>query len=406
MILGPVSYLDCIAFLVFLIPQLLLRVNFFTLILVAVKAIPVIGKRDLSLGYALLILHAVLQIPFQFVRERLFTPKPQRSAFVQRSAPFEDFVIRCVRYAFAKITPKVGKVFFSKEVALPFFKFRLWRHDLEECPVPWKEIESSKAGVRGIWIGAEKPDIVVYYCHGGGFSMGSSYFYLEPLIALLTLMQKKYREPAIFALEYTLVPEASYPTQLRETVNGYAYVLSRVSNDATRICLSGDSAGGTLMLSLLLHLSKMETKLQQKPGYAALLSPWVTIYSSEHQNTDSDYLDAEALHLYGRQYAGTDEALDHPIISPGTCRDLEKWKDASPVNGIYITFGSEEVFAPEIKKLVKVMRSAGLSVRVKEEPGGIHAWVITRLFLEESTEDRVHGMKELVRAISDNIPPE
>lgn len=33
-----------------------------------------------------------------------------------------------------------GRVFFSKAVALPFFKFRMLRHGYTKSPIPWREI--------------------------------------------------------------------------------------------------------------------------------------------------------------------------------------------------------------------------------------------------------------------------
>src|SRR5438552_18969808 len=79
---------------------------------------------------------------------------------------------------------------------------------------------------------------------GGGFSMGSSYFYLEfLLICYSQLKSAGYKNPAIFALEYTLVPEGVYPTQLNQALAGYKYVYSRADNDSSKICISGDSAG-------------------------------------------------------------------------------------------------------------------------------------------------------------------
>lgn len=40
MILGQIAYVDCIVFLLFLVPQLLLRVNIFELLVVGFKALP------------------------------------------------------------------------------------------------------------------------------------------------------------------------------------------------------------------------------------------------------------------------------------------------------------------------------------------------------------------------------
>ena len=234
--------------------------------------------------------------------------------------------------------------------------------------------------------------------------MGSSYFYLEPLLGLFSLLKSnpQYQRPAVFALEYSLVPDEEYPTQLCQTITGYRHVLSMVSNDASRVCVSGDSAGATLVLSLLLYIAKKGHKQGTcRPGYAALLSPWVTLASEQNRDTPSDYLNAESLHLYASQYAG--ENLFDPLVSPGLCDDLGWLAAAAPAQGLYFSFGSEEVFGPEIRNLIFKLRKSGVSVSVKEEPGGIHAWVIARLFLEDSREERVRGMRELVKAITANI---
>ena len=86
--------------------------------------------------------------------------------------------------------------------------------------------------------------------------MGSSYFYLEFLIAWIDLLKTAgYRNPTVFAHEYSLVPNATYPTQLEQTISSYRHV-SSIVGDASRICIAGDSAGCTLILSLLLHIAK------------------------------------------------------------------------------------------------------------------------------------------------------
>jgi acetyl esterase/lipase len=231
--------------------------------------------------------------------------------------------------------------------------------------------------------------------------MGSPYFYLEPLMALLSLLEPKYNNPAVFALDYALVPEAGFPTQLKETVAAYEFALSLVSGDASRICVAGDSAGATLILSLLLTLAEGEER--KKPGLATLLSPWITLRTELHRDNNSDFLSAHALHKYGMQYAATKDNIDNPLVSPGCCTDLAKWRKASPLHGFYVTYGAEEVFCPDIREFIKRLRKAEVDVSVLEEPGAIHAWVIASLFLEDSLKDRITGLKELAKAITANI---
>jgi len=233
--------------------------------------------------------------------------------------------------------------------------------------------------------------------------MGSSFFYLEFLLAWVTLLkQAGYRNPGLFALEYTLVPDATYPTQLQEALAGYEYVLS-IAQDHTRICVGGDSAGATLILSFLLYITDHLELRHQQPGLAVLISPWVTIVSKNNRNTSSDYLNSTSLELYGRQYIGTKVLADDPLVSPGNCKDVKKWAEASPEKGWLFLYGSEEVLGPETRELISLLRRTGSQVNHYEQQGGIHAWPVASLYLGETRNDRLHGLQDIVNAIRDRI---
>ncbi|KAK8138186.1 hypothetical protein PG984_001566 [Apiospora sp. TS-2023a] len=421
MILGPVSYLDCIVFCVFLAPQLLIHVGPIETLAVVLRCLPFL----------------VYKLPASFIHERYYTSRSQQSPFVQKAAPFEDFVVRCVRYAFANIPPKVGRVFFSRQVALPFLRFRMLRHGLVRSPIHWHEYEDVRATFtspeltkslprmltviqprcRGVWLIKDptRPvDVCVYYAHGGGFSMGSPYFYLEFLLTWVALLaQSGYRNPAIFALQYTLVPDDSFPTQLHQAIAGYQHVLSIV-RDPAKVCVSGDSAGATIMLSLLLNRANMKHDAnsqlnetgdwrQERPRMAAFISPWTTLISPKHRNTPSDYLDEERLHEFALDYANRKIEADDPLISPGNCRDAQWWERACPSGGIYVAYGTEEVFAPEIEDLVSFWETHGVNASSRAEEAGIHAWPVASLFLCTSATNRQKGLKALVEQIKENI---
>jgi hypothetical protein len=109
----------------------------------------------------------VLQLPFQFINERYIKPKHQRTPFCQRATVFQDIVIRCVRYAFAYIDASIGRVFLSKAVAHPFFRFRLLRNGYLRCPIHYEEVD--RYGLKGVWVTHDlrlEPDIIIYYVHG------------------------------------------------------------------------------------------------------------------------------------------------------------------------------------------------------------------------------------------------
>src|SRR3569833_2408266 len=111
--------------------------------------------------------------------------------------------------------------------------------------------------------------------------MGSTWFYLEFLLSWLHLLRcSGYKNPAIFALEYTLVPDGVFPTQLVEALHGYEHVLS-FARDPAKVVVSGDSAGAAIVLSLLLNLTHPPPKPHPLPtpippglpGLALLMSP-------------------------------------------------------------------------------------------------------------------------------------
>ncbi|KAK5096329.1 hypothetical protein LTS08_007585 [Lithohypha guttulata] len=309
----------------------------------------------------------------------------------------QDIVIRCVRYAFASIPASIGRVFFSKQVAHPFFRWRLLRHGYWTCPVKYSEVK--RRDFQGLWIAPEpneKPDVIVFYCHGGGFSMGSSYFYLEFLVAWLTCLKAQgFRNPACFALEYTLVPDAIWPTQFDQTRAAYRFLKESFGPEGTsKIVVSGDSAGATLALSMLLHpgpLSK-EPRFDRldRPALAVLLSPWTHLVSGLNRNTPSDYLNSDSLHLYASQYAGKLTRTDS-VVSPGL--SVGKWNKASPLDGYRIIYGAEEVFEPGIEKMIAQMQKDGAFVKKYAEPAGIHAWPVVNLFLGKAREERLKGLQ-------------
>ncbi|TVY18234.1 putative steryl acetyl hydrolase [Lachnellula arida] len=260
-----------------------------------------------------------------------------------------------------------------------------------------------------------KPDLIIYYLHGGGFSMGSSYFYLEFLITLLTLLSSStstsFTNPAILSLEYTLVPDATYPTQLHEALAGYAYAVRVMRGDASRVCVAGDSAGGTIVLSMLLRLgeiareknengngdghsafnAKAENEIEcagardWRPGMAVLISPWITLHldpTTQTPHTDahthtSDYLSPSRLQHYARQYSGLSS---DPLISPGLHTHPTPWLTASPLTGFHTTYGSTEVLAPDIRAWTQMLRAGGVAVRTEVERGDVHAWPVAGLF--------------------------
>lgn len=248
--------------------------------------------------------------------------------------------------------------------------------------------------------------------------MGSAYFYLEFLLVWHHLLvQAGYQNPAIFALDYTLVPEGIYPRQINETLGGYKHVLDTVK-DASKVCVAGDSAGGALILSLLQELGAKASIQKERgvkanvqgsltapgsptlplPRLATLVSPWVTLVTNSHYPSSVDYLDRQTLWRFAHEYAGETMVSQHPA-SPGNCLDDGLWRAARPERGYYVIYGEEEVFGPDIEGFVKRQGQLGIETTSYKIPGGIHAWPVASLFLASTAEKRLDGLKHLVREI-------
>ncbi|RCI08410.1 hypothetical protein L249_8772 [Ophiocordyceps polyrhachis-furcata BCC 54312] len=397
MILGPVSLLDAVIFCVLLLPQLLWHVGLVRTLRVGFETLPFL----------------LLQLPLDTFRHRLWLPSSSLPVFWRESSLFEYVVIRCVRYGFKNIPPDIGNVFLSKAVSLPFLRWRMLRHGLVRRPNYWHEflLHEGDRATRGLWLRHDphrSPDIVIFYLHGGGFSLGSSYFYLEFLLAWLHLLvDAGFENPAVFALDYTLVPDAVYPTQLSEVARGYGQALE-VAGDASRVCLAGDSAGGALALSLLLQLgarlqkSSVETSAMPvltAPRMAVLISPWVKLKSDAHYQSEVDYLDRQRLWQYAQAYAG-EQMLHQQPASPGSCTDEKLWKAAAPQRGYVVVFGEQEVFAPDIEDFVDFQARNGVQVETSRFEGGIHAWPVVSMFLSDQADRRLQGLRYLVGQIS------
>lgn len=151
---------------------------------------------------------------------------------------------------------------------------------------------------------------------------GSTAFYLEFLINIVNSIPN--HSLRIFSLEYSLVPEARYPTQIQQLALAYEHILTTISPD--NIILAGDSAGATIIFSFLLHISrpcpdlKSPSPVLSAPQAIILISPWCQI-DWRHSSTstsrpakpiDEDFLDATMLDEYARLYT---EATD-PKSSP------------------------------------------------------------------------------------------
>jgi acetyl esterase/lipase len=115
-------------------------------------------------------------------------------------------------------------------------------------------------------------------------------------------------------LDYPLVPEAPYPAAIHAICRAYIALQEHVH--PARVALAGDSAGGGLVLSVLLALRDVGAPL---PAAAVCLSPWTDRMKRDEGESTLDERDPvvrsiDLARMSGWYLGGADPA--DPLVSP------------------------------------------------------------------------------------------
>ncbi|KAJ3059509.1 hypothetical protein HDU99_006316, partial [Rhizoclosmatium hyalinum] len=133
--------------------------------------------------------------------------------------------------------------------------------------------------------------VCLLWFHGGGYvfqnaANGAAHHYEllkefnnSPLAIDEADPAKKCRRLVIFSLEYSLAPEAKFPTQLLEAVAAYQWLVSVKS--VKKLVVGGDSAGAHLAIALMNAVSTQLQHILVQPIASILMAPWVNPFLKE-----------------------------------------------------------------------------------------------------------------------------
>ncbi|KAL8722334.1 MAG: hypothetical protein Q9225_001182 [Loekoesia sp. 1 TL-2023] len=219
--------------------------------------------------------------------------------------------------------------------------------------------------------GDAKRKAVILHFHGGAFVVGESRKnYLGYGAQLLT----SHVDAWVFALTYRLSsnPGGRFPAALQDAVTAYQGLLDR-GIPASSIVVSGDSAGGNMVIAFLRYISE-NPDILPKPHAALLWCAWVNPgksmqpYScSKNRNYDTDYL-ADPFTEWGiRTYAPPPVDPTGPYVSPMShpfkCEGVPMW----------MQFGNLEILADDIVRFAEGMRNIeGNEVVLHEDKDAPH----------------------------------
>lgn len=233
------------------------------------------------------------------------------------------------------------------------------------------EYASGLSRMGAAWL--DPPDAagaVMLYFHGGGFVFGSLRTHGNHIGALARASRAR-----TLAIEYRLAPEHPAPAALHDAVAAYHYLLAQgVASD--RIVLAGDSAGGTLVLEVLIALRDSGAPL---PAAGVAISPWADLECSGESfraNAAFDFVGEAHCRLAAASYlAGEDPR--RPDLSP-------LFADLSGLPPLLVQAGDAEVLIDQVRELVRRAEASGADVRASFYPDMVHVWHMLRRVAPEA----------------------
>jgi acetyl esterase/lipase/alpha-beta hydrolase superfamily lysophospholipase len=218
--------------------------------------------------------------------------------------------------------------------------------------------------------GSTGPLPVIVYIHGAGWVFGNAHTH-DRLIRELAVGANA----AVVFPNYSLSPEAKYPTAIEESYAVAAWVAQHGAEhdlDPTRIAVAGDSVGGNMAAALTL-LAKQRgdvSFVQQVLFYPVTDASFDT--DSYRQFAEGYFLRRDAMQWFWDQYT-TDPTQRAEITASPLRASLDELAGLPPA--LVIT-AEADVLRDEGEAYANNLRAAGVSVTAARYQGAIHDFVM------------------------------
>jgi monoterpene epsilon-lactone hydrolase len=259
---------------------------------------------------------------------------------------------------------------------LDVVKARAEMEALSKLFKPLAELKNTTVEVNGVpgeWITPLQVTNgrVILYLHGGYYMVGSIQSHRNLAGNIAAAAQAR-----ALIIDYRLAPEHPFPAALDDALIAYLWLLAQgIRPD--QIFLVGDSAGGGLVLAVLLALRERGKPL---PAAAICLSPYTDLTGSGESwkfNAKKELVITRFIaDQVAPKYLGEIDTHD-PLASPlfGDLHDLPP---------LLIQVGSDEVLLSDSTSFAERARAAGVDVTLEVWPGMQHVWQFTASFVPEA----------------------
>lgn len=201
---------------------------------------------------------------------------------------------------------------------------------------------------------------ILLYIHGGGFVMGSA----TDRTGMLMANELGYK---MYAVDYSLAPEAKFPVAMNECVEVYKYLIS--TYNPKNIVGVSTSAGSTHMLAMLLKAKELNLPMINS---ISLLSPAVDLANNGDSQFANDGRDILAYRNMGdkmmiQPFVG-DASLENPLVSPINADYSIDFPATS------IVTGTRDLFLSGSSRFYWKLKEAGVNVELLCSEGMWHAF--------------------------------
>ncbi|WP_339225261.1 alpha/beta hydrolase [Paenibacillus sp. FSL H8-0332] len=211
---------------------------------------------------------------------------------------------------------------------------------------------------------------VILYIHGAGWVFGNSHTH-DRLIRELTVGTGA----AVVFPEYSLSPEAKYPTAIEEIYTVLEWIAregSMYGLDATRLSVAGDSVGGNMTAAITLMAKERSGPVISKQLLFYPVTDASFDTESYHQFAEGYFLQRDGMKWFWDQYT-TDPEQRAQITASPLRASLDQ---LSGLPEALIITGEADVLRDEGEAYANKLREAGVPVTAVRFQGIIHDFVM------------------------------
>ncbi|MEU8225645.1 alpha/beta hydrolase [Kribbella sp. NPDC048915] len=228
-------------------------------------------------------------------------------------------------------------------------------------------VAAGRVPIRIYYPAGGPPYPAVVHFHGGGWTVGDLDLVDVPLRALANRSGW-----AVISVGYRLAPEHPFPVPLDDCYRAVCWVAAnaaRLTVDADRLAVSGDSAGANLAGAVCLR-ARDEARppltlqvLMYPPTDSALSTPTSTEYA------DGYLLSRPLMRWYWRQYAPDPAQARHPLASLLRA-------ELAGLPPAFVATASCDLLRDDGERYAENLRAAGVQVDQRRYAGTIHGFFL------------------------------